>query len=86
MTQVSQHSEDGRGHGQLVHTLMHFLRVVRYRKKVVALCVIASMTLGAIYYLTATRYYESSAGIFVMQTGNDVLGSTRITPEGRGSV
>ncbi len=68
--------------GQLVRALMQFARVVRFRKGVVIACIAVACGLGGLYYATATRYYESTAGIFVMQTGHDVLRSTRITPEG----
>ena len=64
-----------------VHSLMHFLRIVRYRKGVVITSVVAALMLGALYYLTTTRLYQSRAGILVMQTNHDVH-STRISPEG----
>ncbi|MBN1854827.1 MAG: hypothetical protein JW829_18990, partial [Pirellulales bacterium] len=54
---------------------------MRFRKGIVFACITVSMLLGALYYATATRLYESSAGILVMQTGSDIS-STRITPEG----
>jgi capsular exopolysaccharide synthesis family protein len=64
-----------------VYSLMHFLRVVRYRKGVVITSVVVALLLGGLYYTTATRYYQSRAGILVMQTGHDVH-TTRLTPEG----
>jgi capsular exopolysaccharide synthesis family protein len=64
-----------------VHSLMHFIRIVRYRKGVVITSVVVALLLGGLYYTTATRLYQSRAGILVTQTGHDVL-STRLTPEG----
>lgn len=64
-----------------MYSLMHFIRIVRYRKGVVITSVVAALMLGALYHTTATRYYQSRAGILVMQTGHDVL-TTRLTPEG----
>ena len=57
----------------LMAGVLRFLRSVRSRLYIVILALIASLSLGAFYYLTAERKYESSARLLIHQTGGDVM-------------
>ncbi len=50
-----------------VQTILRFLRAVRYRWSVVAVCAAVSVLLGGLYYFTTPRVYESRASLLVMQ-------------------
>jgi polysaccharide biosynthesis transport protein len=63
----------------LVHSAWYFLRVVRLRRGVMAVCMVVSLLLGALYYATAPRRYESTASLLVLQAGNDVQSTTMST-------
>src|SRR5688572_30214682 len=52
---------------------MRFVRAVRLRKRVIVLCVVLSFLLGGAYYSTAPRYFESMAGLLVLQTNGGVM-------------
>ncbi|HTQ40702.1 MAG TPA: polysaccharide biosynthesis tyrosine autokinase [Pirellulales bacterium] len=67
----------------LVHSVWYFLRVVRLRRGVMAACIVVSLLLGALYYATAHRRYESRASLLVLQAGNDVA-STSMSTENAG--
>ena len=67
-------------HGHLPQ-LIHFLRLVRRRREVLGGCLLVAGVLGAVYFATATRYYEARASLLVSQTGSDVW-TTSMTPEG----
>jgi len=56
----------------LVHSVMHFLRVVRYRKDVVLAAMVVAFLLGSLYYATATRVYQSKASLLILQAGGEV--------------
>lgn len=71
----------GRAPTHAVHSLMQFLRVVRYRQSVVLATLTITCLLGALYYTTAKRYYQSKASLLVLQTGVD-LNNTSMTAEG----
>ena len=64
----------------LAHTLMRFFLAVRYRKNVVLAAMAVAVLLGALYYLTATRYYGAKAAMLISQTGPDAL-NTSMTGE-----
>jgi polysaccharide biosynthesis transport protein len=53
--------------------LMRFVQVVRHRKMVLALAILIACGLGAAYYVTAERIYQSSAEVLVLQTGGNLL-------------
>ena len=57
----------------LMAGVVRFLRSVRSRIHLVVLCVIASLGLGAFYYTTAERKYESSAKLLIMQLGGESI-------------
>jgi succinoglycan biosynthesis transport protein ExoP len=57
----------------LMAGVVRFLRTVRSRIHLVILCVIASLGLGAFYYTTAERKYESSAKLLIMQIGGESI-------------
>ncbi len=56
----------------VIHGIIQFLRIVRHRKTVVIACLAVTSLFGALYFATATRYYQSVASLMVMQTGADV--------------
>lgn len=64
-----------------VHALLQFLRVVRHRKVIVITSMAVCLSLGALFYATATRLYQTKASLLVLQTGGDV-NNTSMTPEG----
>lgn len=57
----------------LMAGVVRFLRSVRSRIHLVILCIIASLGLGAFYYTTAERKFESSAKLLIMQIGGDSI-------------
>ena len=54
-----------------LYELVRFLRSVRYRKGTILAALAVSCILGALYYLTAPRIYESTASLLVLQIGSD---------------
>jgi capsular exopolysaccharide synthesis family protein len=66
---------------QVVHALAQFWRVVRHRQNVVLGCLAAALVLGALYYTTTPRLYQSKASLLVLQSGAEVT-NTSMTPEG----
>lgn len=59
--------------------VLSFLRAVQCRKRIVVLSVIVAGLLGALYYVTATPYYESSAQLLIVATNADALEGTAAT-------
>ncbi len=57
----------------LMAGVLRFLRSVRSRLYLVILALIGSLSLGAFYYVSAERKYESSAKLLILQTGGDSL-------------
>ena len=51
-----------------MQSLLRFVRAVRYRKEVVFVALAAATILGSLYYVTATRYYQSKAELLIQQT------------------
>ena len=49
--------------------LIRFTRSLRVRWPLIAGCLVVAVMLGAAYFLTAVRQYESLAEVFVLQTG-----------------
>ena len=62
---------ENRSTTHIVHGLMQFAIAVRHRKGVVIAAVFVTGVLGVLYYVTATRYYPSSATLLVMQSGSE---------------
>ncbi len=64
-----------------LQNILQLLRSVEQNKGVVIGALVASCLLGALYYVTATRFYESSASVLVLQTGNEgmTMGGDRIS-------
>lgn len=63
----------------LIHSILYFLRVVRLRRRIVAICVVVSLLLGALYYATATRLYEARASLLVLQAGDNLSSTSMIS-------
>ena len=63
---------ESRSTTHIVHGLMQFAIAVRHRKGVVIAALFVTGVLGVLYYVTATPYYESSATLLVLQSGNDI--------------
>ncbi len=61
---------------QAIHQVVQFARVVRYRQNVVLLALLVAGLLGALYYATATRYYEAKASLLILQTGSEMLNTS----------
>jgi capsular exopolysaccharide synthesis family protein len=62
---------ESRSTTHIVHGLMQFAVAVRHRKGVVIAAVFVTGVLGALYYVTATRYYDSNATLLVLQSGSE---------------
>ena len=60
----------------MIHGILRFLRVVRYRKAIVIVVLFAAGVLGALHYATATRLYESKASLLILQTGDENVSMT----------
>ncbi len=56
-----------------LHALLRFARVVRFRWWLVAATMVATMLLGALFYVSADRVYEAKAQLLVQQTGPVVV-------------
>ncbi len=57
----------------LMAGVLRFLRSVRSRLHFVVLSLVASLSLGAFYFITAERKYESSAKLLILQPGGEAL-------------
>lgn len=64
---------------QLLHAILRFGRVVRYRWTYVAASLVVSALLGMLYFLTADRIYQAKAQLLVQQTGPVVMSNS--TPQ-----
>ena len=82
MTELANLSADTQhpSSAHLVHAVVRFLRVARYRRNVIIAALVAVCLLGVVYYATATRVYQARASLLVLQTGPDVW-STSMTSE-----
>lgn len=67
---------------ELMAGLLRFLRSVRSRFYIVILSLIASLSLGAFYYVTAERKYSSSAKLLILKTGGEALDKDGNKPQG----
>ena len=67
---------------ELMTGVLRFLRSVRSRMYIVILALIASLSLGAFYYVTAERKYSSSAKLLILKTGGDALDKEGNKPQG----
>jgi capsular exopolysaccharide synthesis family protein len=56
-----------------VFGLLHWLRIARYRRKTIFYSLAAAGILGAIYFILAPRYYQSTAKLLIIQRSNDQL-------------
>src|SRR5688572_26664628 len=65
--------QDSMSSAQTLAGVVRFLRAVRLRKGLVGWSLVVSFVLGGIYYATATRYYESMAGLLVLNTSSNVM-------------
>ena len=57
----------------LLGAVVRFYRSALRRKKIVISCVLMTSTLAAVYFVTATRLYQSRAELIVLSTGGDVV-------------
>ncbi|MBN1911662.1 MAG: polysaccharide biosynthesis tyrosine autokinase [Pirellulales bacterium] len=78
---IIQVEADEPAQSHLVHGLLHFALVVRYRWRLVAACLVVSGLFGALYHTTATRFYRAKAALVVIETGGEQA-STGVTGEG----
>jgi succinoglycan biosynthesis transport protein ExoP len=58
---------------ELAGVILHWSRIVRYRHKTLVVTLILAGMLGAVYYLLAPRYYQSTAKLLIIQRSNDQL-------------
>ena len=57
----------------LVPSLLRFMRIVHYRKNVLIGTICVAALLGAAYLVVATRYYQSSSKLLIIQQNRDHL-------------
>ncbi|MDZ4657459.1 MAG: polysaccharide biosynthesis tyrosine autokinase [Bythopirellula sp.] len=57
----------------LVATVVRFMRIIHFRKQVIISTLTVSAILGTAYYLTATRMFQSTAKLLVIQQKQDQL-------------
>jgi len=50
-----------------LHSVARFMRTVRLRSGILLACLVVSGILGAIYYITAPRIYQSTASLYVVK-------------------
>jgi succinoglycan biosynthesis transport protein ExoP len=55
-----------------LHSFVRFLRTVRLRSGILLACLVVAGVLGAVYYATAARIYESNASLYIVQVGNGI--------------
>jgi len=72
---VVQAESENASTAHIVYALMQFVLAVRHRKNMVIMALLVSSLLGGLYYMTATRRFSATAGLLVLQIGNDPLSS-----------
>ena len=68
-------SADFASTGDLVPGVMRFARLVMRRSNVVVACLAVCGAIGAAYYITAPRYYSSTAKLLIIEQKSDQLAS-----------
>ncbi len=58
---------------EFIPTMMRLMRIIRHRKKVVFSTMYIVWLLGGAYYFLATRYYESTAKLLIVEQKQDQL-------------
>jgi len=73
--QTTQHSAYAEGPAPLdvVSTIARFLRIARQRKETIIVVVCVHMLIGLAYFVLATRQYESTAKLLIIQQRQDHL-------------
>ena len=71
-TEISATDASGSS-SELVLGLLHWLRIARYRRKTIIQAVCVCALLGAVYYLIAPRYFQSTAKLLIIQRNQDQL-------------
>lgn len=80
MSQLENSSESALDGGDSIDILgaaFRFYRSALRRKWVMVTCVAITSSLGAVYYLTATRLYQSRAELIVLTTGGEAADQDR---------
>ncbi|MDA1017959.1 MAG: polysaccharide biosynthesis tyrosine autokinase [Planctomycetota bacterium] len=76
MSQPANASSESPTHdSSAVLALIRFLRMVRLHQKLMVLCFAIACVLGGVYYTTATRIYEASGSIQVVEDSMSVMES-----------
>lgn len=55
-----------------IYALLRFLQMILRRKACVASALVVAGLLGGLYYFTATRVFEATAHLLILQSGSDV--------------
>ncbi|QDS99811.1 polysaccharide biosynthesis tyrosine autokinase [Adhaeretor mobilis] len=66
---------DSTSTSELLKTFMRFARILRLRQKTVLATLVLSCLLGGCYYTFATRYFQSSAELLIIEQYRDQLSS-----------
>jgi len=74
-TETDQSSPQSSHAGEVIPSVLRFLRVVRRRRAMVVNCVMLSSALGIAYYAVAPRLYESSARLLIIEQKQDQIAS-----------
>ena len=72
---------ENRPNVQLIHSVLHILLAVRYRKNLVLAVMAAAALLGGLYYATAPRRYSAKAGLLITQSQPDSLDTSMTNGE-----
>ena len=75
LPKIQDPQADNQGATLALQSVLRFLGAVRYRKNIIIATVFGSCLLGALYFSTATRYYNAKAGMMVIHSGVDEQGS-----------
>jgi capsular exopolysaccharide synthesis family protein len=70
----------GADSSELVHSLLRLWQVAQYRRKTILRAVCISAILGALYFVFAPRYYDSTAKLWIVHRNQDQVASVGDEP------
>jgi succinoglycan biosynthesis transport protein ExoP len=77
---MASEGHDPPSSSDLVLGVMHWVRIARYRYKTIVQVLCVAAILGALYYALATRYFQSTAKLLVIQRRADQTASVSDEP------
>jgi len=70
----------GADSSELVHSLLRLWQVAQYRRKTILRAVCGSAIIGALYFVFAPRYYDSTAKLLIVHRNQDQVASVGDEP------